>query len=139
MMPEITAMRTLTPSTSTTPRIVFTAYLYPIQKPTLVANVPNNTPVVFQIGLSDQVWVGGSLPFGLGVFGAPGCNLYVSLDSAIPTAAVGTNAGLSIPIPSNRFLIGTRFYLQALVIDPAANRFGLTTSNVLACKVGGLR
>ncbi|MEZ5989898.1 MAG: hypothetical protein R3F30_12385 [Planctomycetota bacterium] len=70
------------------------------------------------------------LPVDLGIIGAKGCWLYVSLDLlfGVPTDASG-NASVRFPIPNDRSLVRNRVYFQYAPIDATANNLGLTTSN----------
>lgn len=71
----------------------------------------------------------GSLPFDLAPFGAPGCNVLVSVGALLLSVQSGGNGTLAIGIPNNPTLVGVSFANQAWVFDPPANGLGVTTSN----------
>ncbi|MBL9077630.1 MAG: hypothetical protein JNL08_09010 [Planctomycetes bacterium] len=76
-------------------------------------------------------------PVDLGFVGMPGCNLHVSLDAIVPVVGAGTQAKWLLPIPADPVWVGTRFYNQALVLDPlAGNGFGAVTSDAAEAVIG---
>lgn len=91
----------------------------------------NNLPLsaaIHVIGLSNQSSSVGPLPLDLGVLGAPGCLLRVSLDSTLFLAGSSNSAVFAMNIPNQPALIGKRFYEQAAALDPTANPLWLVTS-----------
>ena len=73
------------------------------------------------IGVSDSFWNGGPLPISLNLllpFAAPSCQIEVSVDLAAPMIP-GTTAALSLPIPGDVNLAGSRFYVQAYQLEAA--------------------
>ncbi|MBL9077619.1 MAG: hypothetical protein JNL08_08955 [Planctomycetes bacterium] len=76
-------------------------------------------------------------PVDLGFVGMPGCNLHVSLDAIVPLVGANTQAKWLLPIPADPIWVGTRFYNQALVLDPlAGNGFGAVTSDAAEAVIG---
>jgi hypothetical protein len=76
-------------------------------------------------------------PVDLGFTGMPGCNLHISFDASVPLVGQNHQASWSLPIPRQTFWVGTRFYNQALVIDPAAgNGLGAVMSDAAEAVIG---
>ncbi|MBX3464331.1 MAG: hypothetical protein KF830_14260 [Planctomycetes bacterium] len=76
-------------------------------------------------------------PMDLGVAGMPGCSLHVSLDALVPIVGQNGQAKWHLPIPSHPIWVGTRFYNQALVLDPAAgNAFGAVVGDATEAVIG---
>ncbi len=88
------------------------------------ANVPFGV-----IGTSNTTWGPLPLPVSLAVLGMPTCDLLVTPDLIVPLVNAGGTATWAIAIPADPALVGGIIYLQAYVVDPPANRFGLTVSN----------
>ncbi len=78
------------------------------------------------LGLSDQTYLGYSLPLGFTSAGAPNCALLCSGHQLSLVTNVLGSAVWSFPVPP---FPGATFFNQALVLDPSANALGLTTSN----------
>ena len=96
------------------------------------------SPAVLVHGGSMTSWVGVSLPLNLGFLGAPECCILT--DSLINLATVVDQDGVAeVPysIPSNSVFTGLTFYNQFILLDPAANSLGLTTSNGGKALIGG--
>ncbi len=73
----------------------------------------------------------------LGFVGMPGCNLHISLDAIVPLVGTNQQAKWELPIPNSAIWVGTRFYNQALVLDPAAgNGFGAVVSDAAEAVIG---
>jgi len=76
-------------------------------------------------------------PVDLGFLGMPGCNLHISLDTIVPLVGTNQQARWELPIPNHASWVGTRFYNQALVLDPAAgNGFGAVVSDAAEAVIG---
>lgn len=93
-------------------------------------NVKPGSPVLYILGISNKFFGAIPLPFDLGLIGAPGCKLYVSMDLTLPGVALGTGDGggstsWSLPIPGG--VQGVTLYHQVFVIDPV-NQLRLITS-----------
>lgn len=91
----------------------------------------NNLPLsaaVHVLGFSNQMSLLGPLPLDLGVLGAPGCKLRISLDNTMFLAGSQGSAVFAMQIPNQPSLIGRRFYEQAAALDPTANALGITIS-----------
>jgi hypothetical protein len=84
------------------------------------------------LGVSNLQWLGIALPLDLGLLGASGCNLWLSMEAILPTLqASGAGAGtgsvsLSFPIPNGPYQ-GAIAYAGFLVVDPV-NALGLINS-----------
>lgn len=74
----------------------------------------------------------------LGFLGAPGCVLHTTTD-IIELGFVGTTGGadFSIAVPLAPALVGARLWVQDAFHDPAANPFGVVTTNAIAMMIGG--
>ncbi len=76
-------------------------------------------------------------PLSLAPYGAPGCALHVSVDGAYFFAGHNGVAKYRFVIPNVPGLVGTRFYHQALVLDPqAGNPLGAVVSAAAEAVVG---
>jgi len=76
-------------------------------------------------------------PLPLVPFGLPGCDLQIAIDDVALVLGQGGLATHRLPIPNRVELIGTHFFHQALVPDPAAgNAFGAVVSNAAEGVVG---
>ncbi|MBL8896187.1 MAG: LamG domain-containing protein [Planctomycetes bacterium] len=84
------------------------------------------------LGVSDLQWLGIALPLDLGLLGASGCNLWLSLEAVLPTMqANGSGPGtgsvaLSFPIPNGPYQ-GAVAFAGFLIVDPV-NSLGLINS-----------
>ncbi|HEX6810537.1 MAG TPA: hypothetical protein VF384_02835 [Planctomycetota bacterium] len=89
-----------------------------------------STVALLLFGFSSTWWSGIPLPLSLAPFGAPGCSLLVenAISSVVLTDGAGA-ANLQYWLPYDIYALGTSFYNQAFVWDPAANPFGLVASN----------
>lgn len=93
---------------------------------------------VLAIGASNTTWAGVPLPLALPT--APGCSVYASLDVTLVTGTDGNGRALvSLPIPSATNLVNSRVFAQYVTFDLPANPMGLTTSNGLEIRIGGIR
>jgi len=82
--------------------------------------------VLMLVGASRTSWFGAfPLPFDLTPSGMPGCMLRVRADWIGVANLMGTCAQWSVSIPGDPALLGSAFYLQGLLADPAANPGGL--------------
>lgn len=101
---------------------------------------PAQGVAILCFGLSRTSWNSLPLPLPLDALGASGCNLYVSIDLSLGLGIDGRGeARIAWPVPFRADWIGAELNLQALVLDPAANTLGLTTSEGEAIVFGGLR
>lgn len=84
------------------------------------------------LGISETNWLGIQLPLDLGLFGAPNCSLWLSLDVILPTlvasgAGPGTGSvNVTLPIPNGPYQ-GAVAYGGFLIVDPV-NGLGLINS-----------
>jgi hypothetical protein len=91
---------------------------------------PTKAPAFIVTGVSNRKWGAIGLPLDLKTAGAPGCQLFVSMDLlAFVLLDAAGKATLSFPIPNQRSLIKKRFYNQAICLDAKANKLGLTFTN----------
>ncbi|MBL8754569.1 MAG: PKD domain-containing protein [Planctomycetes bacterium] len=91
---------------------------------------------VMIVGTSNTISGFGPLPVDLGIVGAPGCPLRVSVDGTDTVVGVGTTATWNFPIPNVPALNGLLFYNQLAVLDPAANAFGLVIGDAAGWVLG---
>lgn len=95
------------------------------------------TRVLGLVGRSGSSWGTIPLPLDLGILGMKNCSLLVSID--LPMIPINHTAGLAtwdMPIPNSAALAGSRFFAQALVLDPGVNAFGAVVSNGMECLLG---
>lgn len=87
------------------------------------------------LGASGSSWGGIPLPLDLGLIGAPGNQLYVSMDVQVPFSTFNSSRNyisqLKSPIPAGASP-GLTFYAQAYYLDAAANSAGLVATEALA-------
>jgi hypothetical protein len=102
-----------------------------------VLPVPAGTVVLPFLGLSRTTAAGQPLPRDLGAFGLPGCVLRVAPDAVFVAIANGTAARYPLALPPAPALLGTIYWAQALVVDPAANLAGATLTNGGELQLGG--
>lgn len=98
------------------------------------SNLPANAPLFRMTGLLPR-----PSPYDLGPLGAPGCFVFVDPASCeLSFADAGGNCHWPLPLPLQLPLIGLPLDQQLLVLDPAANPLGLTTSGhvVSTCGTG---
>ena len=81
------------------------------------------------LGLSDTQFRGQPLPLDLTPYGMPTCQLYQSCELLNTVTPANGSAAWSLPICDCPWLLGLTFFNQAAVLDPAANRLGLTVTN----------
>jgi PKD repeat protein len=118
------------------PRVLNTTL--PVVGGTLTTNLSNLQfgVAIMVIGLSNTLSGGVlPLPLDLGVLGAPGCNLRVSLDVTEAVIGVGTTANWNFAIPNLPTLIGFQIFNQAASLD-VVNPFGFVMSDAYAWMIG---
>jgi hypothetical protein len=101
-----------------------------------IFQAPSNTAVLFAQGLSASQAGAAALPLDLGVLGAPGCALRISIDAT--AGGVTNNSGSAtqiIIVPNTPSLVGFRWFAQGAVLT-SANTLGLLTTNGLDLRVG---
>jgi hypothetical protein len=87
---------------------------------TLSSALPGTSAFLI-IGVSDQTWLGFSLPLNLGFVLAPACSLLASAEILIPTATSATGTASQVtPVPIVPSLVGASLFKQWGVIDPGA-------------------
>ncbi len=101
-----------------------------------LSNLPSSGGLAFLgLGDSSSYWAGIPLPLSLNSLGMRGCNIYTDIDIVLPLASVKGRAYFTYTIPSIRALLGRRFFVQGLVLDPGSVG-GLTVSNAAMGIVG---
>ncbi len=92
------------------------------------------------LGTSRTFWGNLPLPFDLGPLGAPGNALYVKptflLSLPLGPSGGGFGGNLSIPLPSDPWFAGAKFYGQVLFADKASNSLGLVFSGGVELNLG---
>src|SRR5690606_20653023 len=92
------------------------------------------------LGISDQNWGAVSLPLDLSIIGAPGNNLYVSMNFQLPFSTTASGPGFAslfqTPIPNNPAYQGLTLFSQAYYADAAANAAGLVATQGLRMTTG---
>ncbi|HEX5051943.1 MAG TPA: hypothetical protein VFZ65_09240 [Planctomycetota bacterium] len=101
-------------------------------------NTPPASVVVLVLGWSSQVWSGTPLPLALGAIGMTGCSLFAAVDHATPLASAGGALQQDLVLPNVPAVLGLDLFLQGFGFDATANPAGLTASNGLALRLGGL-
>ena len=90
------------------------------------------SPGVFTIGTSTSRWGNLGLPIALDPLGAPGCEVLNDGAILVPAAGYPLPSGFvwwsGIQPPRNLNLIGARFYVQGLIMDPGINALGALTT-----------
>lgn len=78
------------------------------------------------------------MPAGLGIIGAPGCNVYCDHDLVIGPIALDPYGGVfqRVGIAAQCRFAWADLYSQFYLLDPGANALGLTTSNGVATVLG---
>ncbi|MFN9276348.1 MAG: PKD domain-containing protein [Planctomycetota bacterium] len=90
---------------------------------------------VMVIGTSNTAGPLGPLPLDLGILGAPGCPLRVSVDATDTVVGAGATATWNFAVPNALPLSGVKLYNQAAVLD-ASNAFGFVTSKAYGWILG---
>lgn len=93
--------------------------------------VPSPSLAVGFLGTSTTTWGATPLPFDLGGIGMPGCR--VLTDPAHTATFRGER--WSIALPPDPFLANAQFFLQCLVVDPAAPG-GAAITNAIEARLG---
>ncbi len=91
---------------------------------------------VMVIGTSNTISGFGPLPVDLGLLGAPGCPLRVSLDATETVLGAGNTATWNFPIPNDLALAGVLIFNQLAVFDPPANAFGFALGDAAGWVIG---
>jgi hypothetical protein len=103
-----------------------------------VSNTLPTSPAFMHVGLSNTNWIGIPLPFDLNPIGAASCQVYIDQVLTQGTSASGGVASLTFPIPFDLAFVGVPHYVQWTLLDIAANRLGLTTSNYVRTSPGSI-
>jgi len=101
------------------------------------AGLRSGAPTMFLAGMSEDAYGTLALPASLHGIGMPGCVLHVAIDVQVPAVAGGAGrASMSMVIPHEPALLGSRLFSQALVVELAANSAGLLTSDAARVVIG---
>lgn len=103
----------------------------------LLASARPNSIALLNFGDSNTRWGALNLPLSMSAFRAPNCYLRTSqlFSVVVPTNSAGQSF-VQLRVPNKPSLVGTRFYNQAMVYDPAANKLRLSFTNGAAAQVG---
>ncbi len=89
------------------------------------------------MGLSNTAWYYLPLPLDLAFVGMPGCRQYTDIVTTNSFVTSNSSPDIQLPIANTIGLVGQRFYLQAVLVDPSAtNPVGMVTTNGLAAVIG---
>lgn len=104
-----------------------------------VFDAPPQAPTLVFLGsIENGVWNGLTIPFDLGVVGAPGCSL--SIDVGLQRAAIADVAGVAVHpllLPDVPELQGEWIRFQGIALDSQANPLGVVTSQAAKVQVCG--
>jgi hypothetical protein len=90
-------------------------------------------PIILAVGASNTTWLTLPLPFHLAPLGASGNYVNASLDVLLGTVPhTGAGGQVGLPIANDQALANLKLYFQCLVLDAAANKLGIVTTNGLA-------
>jgi hypothetical protein len=103
-----------------------------------LTNLPTNELVGGMFGTSASAWGSFLLPASLSFAGMPDCELYASLEAALPPQNTGTTGQLlqGFLVPTDPRLVGVEFFQQVVVTDLAANPPRLFVTNAAHGIVG---
>jgi hypothetical protein len=101
-----------------------------------LANLPPGRAAAMLLGASRTRWGSVTLPLDLTPYGMAGCSLHASPELFTPVPNLGGTAAWTLGVPNLPALVGQRFYNQGFVLDPGANRLGVTSSNAGEATVG---
>ncbi len=102
----------------------------------VLSSLPTRQKPFMLVGASNTQWNSLSLPLDLRVLGAPTCMLRVGIDVTVPLSNLGGAALFTLLIPGHPKLAGRSFYLQGIVMDPAANSLGIALSTAGKATIG---
>ena len=104
---------------------------------TMLSGLQTAAAPFIAVGMSDQQWGAIKLPLDLGLFGMPGCKLFVSADVTLPLKNSSGTARIDLAIPAtNPWLLGKSLYFQGIVLDAKANTLGVALSNAGKATIG---
>ncbi|MGE3172333.1 MAG: hypothetical protein AB7O97_06875 [Planctomycetota bacterium] len=92
-------------------------------------------PAIATVGFDTVTSALGPLPLDLTPFGLTGCTLAASIDQLLPMVQLGDRARATLQVPDDAALVGFRFALTGVVVDPV-NPFGAVLSPPLSCLIG---
>jgi hypothetical protein len=93
--------------------------------------LPHGATVVGMFGFDRHDWLGTPLPLSLEPWGAMGCTLYLHPAKVATLVNDWGRTEWRLDIPNNPMLRGVEFYQQLLIVDPAANAFGVAMTNAV--------
>ncbi|MBM4062524.1 MAG: hypothetical protein FJ265_15715 [Planctomycetes bacterium] len=88
------------------------------------------------VGLSATSWGGTPLPYNLGPFGFPNCDLRVEPTAVSWLAPAGGAAAWTLQVPGAPALVGVQLFVQALALDPNGPA-GLAATPGVRLQIGG--
>lgn len=139
-----TTIATLTGITLNEPE-VFALHLEASAKPllgTTIDLVTSNETTLNGIGLNFvSVFQFAAPGIDLGIIGAPGCVGLIDIGQGVGNiisniGGPGLQMTIPFPLPNNQALAGFHVYSQSIWLDPAANAFGVLTSNGVGLTLG---
>ncbi len=87
------------------------------------------------LGDSSSYWAGMALPLSLNSLGMLGCYLYTDINLIVPARVRNGRAYFTAALPARPALLGSRFFIQGLLVDPGSVG-GVTLSNAALGIVG---
>ncbi len=91
------------------------------------------------VGLSNTAWYYLPLPLDLGFIGMPGCRQHIDILHSESFGPGAPAPRIDLPIPGGAGLVGQRFFVQALLVDPnplPGNLAGGITTSAVAAVIG---
>lgn len=106
----------------------------------LVSGGRANSLVSLALGTSTSQWYGVSLPIDLTPFGAKSCSIRVA-PTVLITDWTNAQGWLNVPlaVPNSTGLIGRSLFAQGWLFDPGVNNLGMTLTNGLDARIGGVK
>jgi len=102
-----------------------------------LAGMPASTAAILVLGYGDTAIALGPLPVDLSLFGLTGCPGNIEpQDTFLVLGDAAGNGSWSLPIPNVPAFVGTKFWNQALVVDPGVNTAGAVMSDSAVGRVG---
>ena len=100
-----------------------------------LTNVPASGAPFMVMGDSSSFWAGMPLPLSLDSLGMRGCYLYTDINAIVPLKVKSGQAFFTATVPRSPVLVGSRFFIQGLLVDPGSVG-GVTMSNAALGVVG---
>ncbi|MCC6781211.1 MAG: hypothetical protein IT457_00085 [Planctomycetes bacterium] len=130
----VTAYGSPCPGPLGTPRLALAGPSLPwLGQSFLLQSSGSSGATLLGFGWSNTSFGAVNLPLALAPYGAPGCSLLASQELAY---GIGAPSTFGVAVPYLPGVAGLTFYAQSIVLDPAANALGITSSNGLALTIG---